>query len=212
MLGALPAAPAAEEDASACPITHSSSAKKVHGAPWGIWQRKAGCATSMATGCLLPPSFSHMLFPLSRCAFGQREGCSHAPCLCLAGAALVRMRLACGGCCSCRNAHCQLPAPPCPGCSPATLHFLCEVCETGSTKEHQGNCERMPDNKCSPPKKPPMLLLVCTCPAVPTIPCPLWGLAGQAAEAITAGQTGHCFISARAWQHQPYDPKILQSG
>lgn len=65
LLGALPAALAAEEDASVCPITHSSSAKKVCGAPRGIWQRKAGCAASMATGCLLSPSFSQVLFPLS---------------------------------------------------------------------------------------------------------------------------------------------------
>lgn len=71
---------------------------------------------------------------------------------------------------------------------------------------------QMSDNECSPLKKPPMKLLGCTCPAVPTTPCPLCGLAEQAPEAIAAGQTGHCFISARAWQHQPCDPKILGGG
>lgn len=39
-------------------LTCSSGAKKVHGAPQGFWQRKAGCTASMATGCLLPLSFS----------------------------------------------------------------------------------------------------------------------------------------------------------
>jgi len=70
----------------------------------------------------------------------------------------------------------------------------------------------MSDSECSLPKKPPMRLLGCTCPAVPTTPCPLCGLAGQAAKAITAGQTGHCFISAQAWQHQRHNPKIWGSG
>lgn len=65
VLGALPAAPATEEDGSICPITHSSSVKKVRGAPWGIWQRKAGCAARVATSCLLPrPSLKcFFLFP-----------------------------------------------------------------------------------------------------------------------------------------------------
>lgn len=57
-----------------------------------------------------------------------------------------------------------------------------------------------------------MRLLGCTCPAIPTMPCPLCGLAGQVAEAIAAGQTRHCFISARARQHQPCDRKILGGG
>lgn len=87
VLGALSAAPAAEEDASGCPITHGSRAKQVHGAPRGIWQRKASCAASVATGCLLLPSFSQVFFPLSQYAFGQREGRARAVHLCLAGAA-----------------------------------------------------------------------------------------------------------------------------
>lgn len=86
MLGALSAAPAAE-DVSGCPLSHGSSAKQVHGAPRGIWQRKASCAASVATGCLLLPSFSQVFFPLSQYAFGQREGRARAVPLCLAGAA-----------------------------------------------------------------------------------------------------------------------------
>jgi len=46
----------------------------------------------------------------------------------------VGMRLAWGGCCSCRNSYCKPPTPPCPGCSPTALHFLCRVCESGHAK------------------------------------------------------------------------------
>lgn len=59
------------------------------------------------------------------------------------------------------------------------------------------------------PKKPPTMLLGCTCLTVHTSACPLCGLAGQVVKAIAAGQAGHCFISDGAWQHQSCNPKIL---